>query len=567
MTDLVAGNSAEYQALDGRVVRIQRREGLLKCLLLLQLVIAIATPVIAVTYLFPTSRERVANNFGMFSMLFVLLFSLVGFSAAMGIVAVYMQRSSSLLLAFVLQLICAAATTTAAFSAVVYIELVCQLVTLSESLRVYGNYDELTARYFCNSSVYDYDEEQNKFLDAIKKDRSLFLAVTIVYTICLAGLSSYTAYTALQLRFDILKAKYYHRRGWRGLLRMFSRAAAIHDNPHRLFNPSRELREAWERAEADKPPALRRQVYSLSNTDTKYRNRALTVTFLLDRAKHRKKVRARARASPLLASLSLLHFLAASFGGSIHSPTHPPMPSRGTFATMMTTMAITSSCPPQVILDMFRRRIVLESLVFGRKRSISISHVHSVRLLAEVADGDGSVSSVVWLTAERRTWCGADRVRLRVGRVAAQPLPHMAWRSPLFLRPRALLASCAETTSPAASQWAARAVATPPPHTPYVWRAHCCRPPRCAAGSSNSRCTSRRCDSASSCRRSPPGHSSTRRCCWPTATTAQAAAAAAVEEARAVLAGARSCPRRSRDRAAHRCASGSARPSRSSRRS
>lgn len=288
--DIVSGTSAEYQALDGRVLRIQRLEGLLKCLLLLQLVIAIATPVLAVSYLFPGSR--VSNSFGMFSMLFVLLFTLVGFSAAMGIVAVYMQRSSSLLLAFVLQLICAASTMTAAFSAVVYIELVCQLVALSETLRVYGNYDEVTARYFCNSSEFEYDDEQNRLLDALKKDRSLFLAVTIVYTICLAGLSSYTAYTALQLRFSILKAKYYHRRGWRGLLRMFSRAAAIHDNPHRLFNPSRELREAWERAEADKPPALRRQVYCLCNTDAKYRKNALTVTFLLDRTKHRKKARA-----------------------------------------------------------------------------------------------------------------------------------------------------------------------------------------------------------------------------------------------------------------------------------
>ena len=91
---------------------------------------------------------------------------------------------------------------------------------------------------------------------------------------------------------------------------MFSRATTINDNPHRLFNVSRhtrtharahtkerarggwgwrggesvygctrlllhvtrELRDTLERAEENKPSALRRQFYSLSNTDAKYRN-------------------------------------------------------------------------------------------------------------------------------------------------------------------------------------------------------------------------------------------------------------------------------------------------------
>ena len=37
--------------------------------------------------------------------------------------------------------------------------------------------------------------------------------------------------------------------------------------------------------------------------------------------------------------------------------------------------------------------------------------MHSVKLLAEVSDGEGSITSLVTLKAERRYCCGADRVR------------------------------------------------------------------------------------------------------------------------------------------------------------
>ena len=37
--------------------------------------------------------------------------------------------------------------------------------------------------------------------------------------------------------------------------------------------------------------------------------------------------------------------------------------------------------------------------------------MHSVKLLAEVSDGEGSITSLVTLRAERRYCCGADRVR------------------------------------------------------------------------------------------------------------------------------------------------------------
>ena len=88
---------------------------------------------------------------------------------------------------------------------------------------------------------------------------------------------------------------------------------------HRHLIACRELRDTWERAEENKPSALRRQVhspsntdatyrrlqpraphaaapctsrqvYSLSNTDAKYRSRALMLHFLLDHERHRKKV-------------------------------------------------------------------------------------------------------------------------------------------------------------------------------------------------------------------------------------------------------------------------------------
>ena len=39
-----------------------------------------------------------------------------------------------------------------------------------------------------------------------------------------------------------------------------------------LLHVTRELRDTLERAEENKPSALRRQFYSLSNTDAKYRN-------------------------------------------------------------------------------------------------------------------------------------------------------------------------------------------------------------------------------------------------------------------------------------------------------
>ena len=70
---------------------------------------------------------------------------------------------------------------------------------------------------------------------------------------------------ALQPRFDILKAKYYHRRGLCGLLNMFSRAASIHEKYHSLFNVSEALLDSLEPAADNRSSTLfRRQVRPLS---------------------------------------------------------------------------------------------------------------------------------------------------------------------------------------------------------------------------------------------------------------------------------------------------------------
>ena len=54
--------------------------------------------------------------------LFIMLFVMQAFSGAVGLVAVYMQRTGSLVLAFVLQIGSAGATVTAMACSVVYIE-------------------------------------------------------------------------------------------------------------------------------------------------------------------------------------------------------------------------------------------------------------------------------------------------------------------------------------------------------------------------------------------------------------------------------------------------------------
>ena len=53
---------------------------------------------------------------------------------------------------------------------------------------------------------------------------------------------------------------------------------------------TRELRETVERVENRYSPQLRRQFYSLSNTDAKYRHRALILPFLLHLVRDRLRV-------------------------------------------------------------------------------------------------------------------------------------------------------------------------------------------------------------------------------------------------------------------------------------
>ena len=88
------------------------------------------------------------------------------------------------------------------------------------------------------------------------------------------------------------------------------------------------------------------------------------LTFLLDRAKHRKKVILDIHRRRILLTLTLTLTL---------TPT----------LTLTLTLTLTYSHPR---LDAHRRRILLESLFLGRQRCIYIASVHSVKLLAEVSD-------------------------------------------------------------------------------------------------------------------------------------------------------------------------------------
>ena len=51
-----------------------------------------------------------------------------------------------------------------------------------------------------------------------------------------------------------------------------ARGESVYGCTRLLLHVTRELRDTLERAEENKPSALRRQFYSLSNTDAKYRN-------------------------------------------------------------------------------------------------------------------------------------------------------------------------------------------------------------------------------------------------------------------------------------------------------
>ena len=87
----------------------------------------------------------------------------------------------------------------------------CQLLTVaaSSSSRVPRSIDPV--KFFCNSSATNDGEADSVLLEKVKRDRQLYLFLTICYSLLLAVLACTIAYTALQLRFAILKAKYYHR--------------------------------------------------------------------------------------------------------------------------------------------------------------------------------------------------------------------------------------------------------------------------------------------------------------------------------------------------------------------
>ena len=300
-------------------------------LLLVQLVLNIGTPVAGRLLVFPEST--VSNSLGKPSTLFFILFIMNVLAAGVGLVAVYMQRSASLLISFILQIISAGATVTAMACTVVYIEIVCQLISLADlhifgtSQRVDTALDNLMLKYFCNSTTQQESPSESDVIEMIKSDRHLYSCAWPHPFLSASGACpprpaltsprpglrwqsspssirsslpsspppsrtprcSYASISSrpntitsaprpappwlqlppLPLRRQLAHRSYAYsffivssetqRRGWRGLFKMFSRGVTIHDNPHRLYNASRELREAWERAEEDKPPALRRQ--------------------------------------------------------------------------------------------------------------------------------------------------------------------------------------------------------------------------------------------------------------------------------------------------------------------
>ena len=109
-------------------------------MLTLQLLLSVGTPLVLKfgLYRHATFVDWKESGTSMAtSLLFLVIFVIMGFSGAVGLLAVCMQRTGSLVLAILMQIGTAATTVTALACSVVYIEvsqcppqLVCQLPTL-----------------------------------------------------------------------------------------------------------------------------------------------------------------------------------------------------------------------------------------------------------------------------------------------------------------------------------------------------------------------------------------------------------------------------------------------------
>ena len=72
--------------------------------------------------------------------------------------------------------------------------------------------------------------------------------ICLVCSAYFALLATLIAHLLLMMRFDVLTHSGYQQRNLRGLWRAFKvRPVQKHAAPHRLANPSKELREIWER--------------------------------------------------------------------------------------------------------------------------------------------------------------------------------------------------------------------------------------------------------------------------------------------------------------------------------
>ena len=139
-------------------------------------------------------------------------------------------------------------------------QVVCQLLTVaaSSSSRVPRSIDPV--KFFCNSSATDDGEADSVVLEKVKRDRQLYLFLTICYSLLLAVLACTIAYTALQLRFVILKAKYYHREPSCGLTLPIPLALALTLTPTptptrpRLARPAEDVFARHDHQRQPAPP-------------------------------------------------------------------------------------------------------------------------------------------------------------------------------------------------------------------------------------------------------------------------------------------------------------------------
>lgn len=267
-----------YHTLDYNTLRIHKSEVVLKVLLFFNLVSSTGVTIVGNVFL-RAIREGRGVIFDGLGATVIILFLLIAIivTTIIGVYAVVMRHTSSLLVAFLLHTVIAASVIAVTSAFFVYLELSCPLVELG------GTHMTEMLLAFCGEETPSV-AAMEPWVRSTAEKIDLIVLVLCAY---FAALTILISYKLLHLRFAVLRAAHYQRRNWRHALRFFKAAASRQgqpqvEDPHRHASASKELREKWEQREIDLPPSLRRPLYALMpDVGIKYRQRALLLSFPL----------------------------------------------------------------------------------------------------------------------------------------------------------------------------------------------------------------------------------------------------------------------------------------------